>query len=266
MQSVAFLCKRFFPLPKPVCSCWALSSWQRAMGGGPRTFPGGVTKWQWKRMMVKKREEREQRQLAREKELYKMRQRAEVLATHPELQQPWEKLATFPPPGITAGQQLSGLVSRFERPTEAEDLWSQRDGPQQNPHEHVAGAVDADTMMGIIGSANHRDLSLKAHMDESMANRGIALNKDQSPTMRSHSLAARRHVVNVNMPKKKKDVSAIGKSMQDYLDSFETDPLGLAVDSVTSTSPKERQRDPLGLAVERKTSVQKKGVRKHKVR
>ncbi|GBG71350.1 hypothetical protein CBR_g8769 [Chara braunii] len=27
----------------------------RGMGGGPRTFPGGVTKWQWKRMQTKKK-------------------------------------------------------------------------------------------------------------------------------------------------------------------------------------------------------------------
>ncbi|CAI0557144.1 unnamed protein product [Linum tenue] len=40
------------------------------MGGGPRTFPGGLNKWQWKRLHEKKASEKEKRLLDQEKQLY----------------------------------------------------------------------------------------------------------------------------------------------------------------------------------------------------
>lgn len=225
------------------------------MGGGPRTFPGGVSKWQWKRMMVKKREDREERRLEREREVYKMRQRAEVLAAHPELQQPWEKLATFPPPGISAQQHVTGLVNRFHKSSDAEDLWTQRDGPQQNHPKHAT--VEA------MGGTNQRKPLLDAHTNAAMANSDAAR---QSPATRSRPRGARQHVEKVDTLKEKKDVSSIGKSMQDYLDSFETDPLGLAVDSGTSRSSKEKHRDPLGFAVDNKANTKKRGVGKRRAK
>jgi hypothetical protein len=46
--------------------------------GGPRTYPGGVSKWHWKRMQAKKARQLLKARLARESQLYEMRKRAEL--------------------------------------------------------------------------------------------------------------------------------------------------------------------------------------------
>lgn len=220
------------------------------MGGGPRTFPGGVNKWQWKRMMVKRREEREVRRLEREKEVYTLRQRAEVLAAHPELEQPWEKLTTFPLPGTSPQQQLSRLVGRFQKPADAEDLWTQRDGPQQNHSTQVAGV-----------HPNHQSPSHDGHTDATQETD----RKDHVPTMQSYPGGAGQHVAKVAAINRNKEAFPIGKSVQDYLDSFESDPLGLHVHNGTSRSTKERHRDPLGLvAGESNVGIKRRGLAKHR--
>ncbi|KAF2288612.1 hypothetical protein GH714_009170 [Hevea brasiliensis] len=75
------------------------------MGGGPRTYPGGVSKWQWKRMQAKKAKQLLKARLCRERQIYEMRKRAELKAAVSELERPWEKPGGF-------------------------DMWSERDGPQ----------------------------------------------------------------------------------------------------------------------------------------
>ncbi|KZV51748.1 DEAD-box ATP-dependent RNA helicase 33-like [Dorcoceras hygrometricum] len=100
------------------------------MGGGPRTYPGGVTKWQWKRMQAKKAKQLLQARLARERQIYEMRKRAELKAAVSELERPWERIEK--PPALfstSADEQLKVLADRFQKPG-GFDLWSERDGPE----------------------------------------------------------------------------------------------------------------------------------------
>ncbi|KAL0309923.1 UNVERIFIED_CONTAM: putative DEAD-box ATP-dependent RNA helicase 33 [Sesamum radiatum] len=100
------------------------------MGGGPRTYPGGVSKWQWKRMQAKKAKQLLKARLARERQIYEMRKRAELKAAISELERPWETVEK--PPNlfsVSADEQLKVLADRFQKPGGL-DLWSDRDGPE----------------------------------------------------------------------------------------------------------------------------------------
>ncbi|KAK9055534.1 hypothetical protein SSX86_026618 [Deinandra increscens subsp. villosa] len=100
------------------------------MGGGPRTFPGGVSKWQWKRMQQKKAKQLLRARLARERQIYEMRKRAELSAAVSELERPWEVVEKAPKLfSVTADEQLKVLADRFQKPGGL-DLWSEKDGPQ----------------------------------------------------------------------------------------------------------------------------------------
>ncbi|CAH1432135.1 unnamed protein product [Lactuca virosa] len=100
------------------------------MGGGPRTFPGGVSKWQWKRMQAKKAKQLLRARLARERQVYEMRKRAELSAAISELERPWEVVEKAPKLFSTsADEQLKVLADRFQKPG-GFDLWSEKDGPQ----------------------------------------------------------------------------------------------------------------------------------------
>ncbi|KAJ4873106.1 copper ion transmembrane transporter [Raphanus sativus] len=100
------------------------------MGGGPRTFPGGVSKWQWKRMQAKKQKQLLKARLSRERQIYEMRKRAELKAAVAELERPWEPVQK--PPNlfsVCADEQVKVLADRFQKPG-GFDLWTDRDGPQ----------------------------------------------------------------------------------------------------------------------------------------
>ncbi|VVB16491.1 unnamed protein product [Arabis nemorensis] len=100
------------------------------MGGGPRTFPGGVSKWQWKRMQAKKQKQLLKARLSRERQIYEMRKRAELKAAVAELERPWEPV--HKPPNlfsVCADEQVKVLADRFQKPG-GFDLWTDRDGPQ----------------------------------------------------------------------------------------------------------------------------------------
>ncbi|KAF8395182.1 hypothetical protein HHK36_019124 [Tetracentron sinense] len=100
------------------------------MGGGPRTFPGGVSKWQWKRMQANKAKQLLKARLCRERQIYEMRKRAELKAAVSELEKPWEVVERAPILfSVRADEQLKVLADRFQRPG-GYDLWSERDGPQ----------------------------------------------------------------------------------------------------------------------------------------
>ncbi|XP_021816907.1 probable DEAD-box ATP-dependent RNA helicase 48 [Prunus avium] len=101
----------------------------RPMGGGPRTFPGGVTKWKWKRMHEKRAKEKEKRLLEQEKQLYEARLRSQIRA----------KVVGKPDPFSNQGSEtghnpmnpnehLKALADRFMKEG-AEDLWNEKDGP-----------------------------------------------------------------------------------------------------------------------------------------
>ncbi|XP_050383000.1 probable DEAD-box ATP-dependent RNA helicase 48 [Argentina anserina] len=100
------------------------------MGGGPRTFPGGVSKWQWKRMQAKKAKQLLKARLTRERQIYEMRKRAELKAAVSDLERPWEPVEK--PPNlfsVSADEQVKVLADRFQRPG-GFDLWTERDGPE----------------------------------------------------------------------------------------------------------------------------------------
>ncbi|KAL3680283.1 hypothetical protein R1sor_023239 [Riccia sorocarpa] len=106
----------------------------RMMGGGPRTFPGGVSKWQWKRMQEKKERQIEKARLLRERQAFEERKRQELLASSPSLRvdKPWEK----PPPRsvltplvAALDPKVTVLADRF-RKRGGEDLWTEDDGPE----------------------------------------------------------------------------------------------------------------------------------------
>ncbi|KDP24537.1 hypothetical protein JCGZ_25101 [Jatropha curcas] len=100
------------------------------MGGGPRTYPGGVSRWQWKRMQAKKAKQLLKARLCRERQIYEMRKRAELQAAVGELERPWEVVEKAPNLfSVGADEQVKVLADRFQRPG-GFDLWSDRDGPR----------------------------------------------------------------------------------------------------------------------------------------
>ncbi|KAM6574430.1 hypothetical protein CsatA_022757 [Cannabis sativa] len=101
------------------------------MGGGPRTYPGGVSKWQWKRMQAKKAKQLLKARLCRERQIYEMRKRAELKAAVSELERPWEIVERAAPNlfSVSADEQVKVLADRFQKPG-GFDMWSEKDGPQ----------------------------------------------------------------------------------------------------------------------------------------
>ncbi|GMP96221.1 hypothetical protein CsSME_00044958 [Camellia sinensis var. sinensis] len=99
----------------------------RSMGGGPRTFPGGLNKWQWKRLHQKKAKDKEKKLLDQEKQLYQARVRSQIranLAGNPDNDS--QSDPNFSP--MTADDHLKALADRFMK-AGAEDLWNEADGP-----------------------------------------------------------------------------------------------------------------------------------------
>ncbi|KAI4326983.1 hypothetical protein L6164_019492 [Bauhinia variegata] len=100
----------------------------RNMGGGPRTFPGGVSKWKWKRMHEKRARDKERRLLEQEKQIYQARIRSHIRA----------QLTGKPDPRntshgpLTPEDHIKALANRFMKEG-AEDLWNRNDGPLKSP-------------------------------------------------------------------------------------------------------------------------------------
>ncbi|XP_038883722.1 uncharacterized protein LOC120074621 [Benincasa hispida] len=117
----------YFPNRMPIVS---KSTTLIRMGGGPRTYPGGVSKWQWKRMQAKKAKQLLKARLCRERQIYEMRKRAELKAAVAELERPWEVVERAPNLfSVGADEQVKVLADRFQRPG-GFDLWTEKDGPQ----------------------------------------------------------------------------------------------------------------------------------------
>ncbi|CAA0820516.1 Putative DEAD-box ATP-dependent RNA helicase 33 [Striga hermonthica] len=109
----------------------------RRMGGGPRTFPGGLNKWQWKRMHEKKAREKEKRLLDQEKQVYQARIRSEIRAKLastdnlvPRSINPDQNQPNYGP--VTPQDHVKALADRFMKEG-AEDLWNENDGPSGFP-------------------------------------------------------------------------------------------------------------------------------------
>ncbi|KAI3468765.1 hypothetical protein Pfo_025428 [Paulownia fortunei] len=109
----------------------------RRMGGGPRTFPGGLNKWQWKRMHEKKAREKEKRLLEQEKQIYQARIRSDIRAKVASaespvsgLEKPDQNQPNYGP--LTPQDHIKALADRFMKEG-AEDLWNEDDGPSGVP-------------------------------------------------------------------------------------------------------------------------------------
>ncbi|KAK9145116.1 hypothetical protein Sjap_005019 [Stephania japonica] len=118
-------------------------SFQRSMGGGPRTFPGGLNKWQWKRMHEKKAKEKERRLLDQEKQIYQARIRSQIrakLAASAAGSEAHDREAptTASSPShynpMSPKDQIKALADRFMKKG-AEDLWNQDDGELESESE-----------------------------------------------------------------------------------------------------------------------------------
>ncbi|XP_044487681.1 uncharacterized protein LOC123212564 [Mangifera indica] len=145
------------------------------MGGGPRTYPGGVSKWQWKRMQAKKAKQLLKARLARERQIYEMRKRAELKAAVSELERPWEVVEKAPTLfSVAADEQVKVLADRFQRPG-GFDLWTEKDGPQlfetpdglPSARFFPKGVVHSVKPYGLIASASSQ---LESGEDENKFN------------------------------------------------------------------------------------------------
>lgn len=147
------------PAPAPVEGA-------RAMGGGPRTFPGGVSKWQWKNAQRKKEKQAEKARLAREKQLFDERRRNEAMATAPLVEKPWEPRPSNSPsplPPVHHDPKIRALASRFTK-RGAEELWTDDDGAVASSREEsrpsarflpkAAAGPGSNSMAGSFGGSS----------------------------------------------------------------------------------------------------------------
>ncbi|KAF9689365.1 hypothetical protein SADUNF_Sadunf01G0084800 [Salix dunnii] len=121
----------------------------RLMGGGPRTFPRGLNKWQWKRLHEKKAKEKEKRLLDQEKQLYQARIRSQIrfkLSGQPD---PDPDPSKFNP--MSPKEHIKALADRFMKEG-AEDLWNETDGPLKAPSDERPGFVGTNQRPGSINS------------------------------------------------------------------------------------------------------------------
>ncbi|KAJ8539391.1 hypothetical protein K7X08_013643 [Anisodus acutangulus] len=127
------------------------------MGGGPRTFPGGLNKWQWKRLHEKKARDKENRLLDQEKQLYQARIRSQIrskLSNPTHEQQPKTNYSPVSPQ-----DHIKALADRFMKEG-AEDLWNKDDGPINTPmpaqqHQGIAEPIDLRRL--VTENSNFRD-------------------------------------------------------------------------------------------------------------
>ncbi|KAF3647117.1 DEAD-box ATP-dependent RNA helicase 48 [Capsicum annuum] len=96
------------------------------MGGGRRTFPGGLTKWQWKRLHEKKARDKEKRLLDHEKQIYHARIRSQIRAKLTTAPEKPEYTPNYGP--VSPQDHIRSLADRFMKEG-AEDLWNEDDGP-----------------------------------------------------------------------------------------------------------------------------------------
>nr|GMC79077.1 probable DEAD-box ATP-dependent RNA helicase 48 [Ipomoea batatas] len=165
------------------------------MGGGPRTYPGGVSKWQWKRMQMKKSKQLLKARLARERQIYEMRKRAELKAAISELERPWEVVEKAPTLfSVSADEQLKVLADRFQRPG-GFDMWSDRDGPELLKSESDLPSARFFPK-GVVHSIKPYGKVENISDDESEDNRTLGKNKTsfEWDTVKANSLNRERNV------------------------------------------------------------------------
>ncbi|KAH0448092.1 hypothetical protein IEQ34_021892 [Dendrobium chrysotoxum] len=124
-MSCSALRHRSKSLPKLLCNLSLI----RTMGGGPRTFAGGLNKWQYKRMHEKLAREKERRLLQQEKQIYQARLRTEIRAKIVGKSSSDDFSGSSPGAGgMSSKDHIRALADRFMKEG-AEDLWNEDDGP-----------------------------------------------------------------------------------------------------------------------------------------
>ncbi|KAF9602602.1 hypothetical protein IFM89_030208 [Coptis chinensis] len=116
---------------KPITNLLSNFTIFRYMGGGPRTFPGGLNKWQWKRLHEKKAKEKERKLLDQEKQLYHARIRTQIrakVAGEQFQEENGTSNSNSDYTAMSAQDQVKALANRFMKEG-AEDLWNEDDGP-----------------------------------------------------------------------------------------------------------------------------------------
>ncbi|PAN09057.1 hypothetical protein PAHAL_1G455300 [Panicum hallii] len=133
------------------------------MGGGPRTFPGGLSKWQYKRMHEKLARQKQRGLLRHEKQLYLARLRSEIRASRLPGADP------AAPPGeegpTSSRAHIRALADRFSKPG-AEDLWNEDDGPLHRANRPPGGQqqqqqLDSGRPRGEANWKDWEDLALE---------------------------------------------------------------------------------------------------------
>ncbi|KAK7251281.1 hypothetical protein RIF29_34336 [Crotalaria pallida] len=163
----------------------------RNMGGGPRTFPGGVNKWKWKRMHEKRARDKERRLLDQEKQLYEARIRSHIRSNlaPPHHNSSAAAAAAAPTHGpMSPHDHVKALADRFMKEG-AEDLWNNDDGPVSSPPHF--DEVRPSRQVGSIGSpvdlrklirdcSNRNSMSLGDSGCNYAQTRGFSVGRDAS--------------------------------------------------------------------------------------
>ncbi|XP_022759924.1 probable DEAD-box ATP-dependent RNA helicase 48 [Durio zibethinus] len=129
----------------------------RNMGGGPRTFPGGLNKWQWKRLHEKKAKEKEKKLLHQEKQLYESRIRSQIRAKLAGKPDPSSNPTEYNP--MSPDDHIKSLADRFMKQG-AEDLWNENDGPLKSEEQEHSRFIE--TARNRQSRLLHSPLDLKS--------------------------------------------------------------------------------------------------------
>ncbi|XP_050227425.1 probable DEAD-box ATP-dependent RNA helicase 48 [Mercurialis annua] len=124
----------------------------RFMGGGPRTFPGGLNKWQWKRLHERRAKEKEKGLLEQEKQLYQARIRSQIRSKIAGKPDPDSNSSNFT--AMSPTDHIKALADRFMK-AGAEDLWNEDDGPlkaQWSVPNRPSGSIGSRQLSGSISS------------------------------------------------------------------------------------------------------------------
>ncbi|KAK8520917.1 hypothetical protein V6N13_077049 [Hibiscus sabdariffa] len=159
----------------------------RAMGGGPRTFPGGLNKWQWKRLHEKKAKEKERRLLDQEKQVYQARIRSQIRSKLAGKSDPSSDSTKYNP--MSPNDHVKALADRFMKEG-AEDLWNENDGPLNSEEQERSRFVETarNPRSGLI----HAPLNIKELVSDGRRENGkpSGVNNSQFINSRSYSVQA----------------------------------------------------------------------------
>ncbi|XP_025015532.2 probable DEAD-box ATP-dependent RNA helicase 48 [Ricinus communis] len=175
----------------------------RLMGGGPRTFPGGLNKWQWKRLHEKRAKEKEKSLLEQEKQLYQARIRSQIrskLAGEPDSNPNTNNYSATSPK-----DHIKALADRFMKEG-AEDLWNEDDGPltSQLPKSNQrSGSIGSNQRPGSINTPiDLRKVMLEARSVHNFENLSYNYTKTREYSVNSFNLGQKQSNESDNLKKR----------------------------------------------------------------